>query len=294
MKTILRISLVLNLIFLAGLICLLSNRNKSVVPPSPALTRTEPVADGNNMAAHSLSDTPAQPFRWSQLEPGKDYRAYIANLRAIGCPESTVEDIVRGDAERTFAWERQQLNLDGTGSGPWSKSSEMELVADLLGQQHRTEEATVQTASDSTRSDNNEVAMTSSAQNSPSYPLFLQNPNWTALGFTSDQQAVIARVRQQFESEISGVNQNPAEATRSPDKASRTGSLPSPNPGNQPLTQWQKALGNADNQLRDLLGAQGYMAYEQQQYNQWYQPQVVAANAGSQNLTINPGAFSLK
>ena len=54
-----------------------------------------------------------------------------------------------------------------------------------------------------------------------------------------------------------------------------------------------KALQNADDQLRDLLGAQGYMAYEQQQYYAWYQPQVVAA-ARAGNLTINPEAFSLK
>ena len=44
---------------------------------------------------------------------GKDYRVYIANLHAVGCPEATIEDIVRGDTERAFAWERNQLSLDG-------------------------------------------------------------------------------------------------------------------------------------------------------------------------------------
>ena len=50
---------------------------------------------------------------------------------------------------------------------------------------------------------------------------------------------------------------------------------------------------NAADQLQTLLGAQGYAAYEQQQYYAWYQPQVLA-NAGGGNLTINPAAFSLK
>src|SRR5437868_6638046 len=31
-------------------------------------------------------------FHWSQIE-SSDYRAYIANLRAIGCPEPTIRDI---------------------------------------------------------------------------------------------------------------------------------------------------------------------------------------------------------
>ena len=53
------------------------------------------------------------------------------------------------------------------------------------------------------------------------------------------------------------------------------------------------AFQNADNQLQALLGAQGYAAYEQQQYYAWYQPQVMA-DAGDGNLTINPEAFSLK
>src|SRR2546426_2113445 len=35
-------------------------------------------------------------FRWRQLET-EDYRAYIARLRAIGCPEQTIRDIVIAD-----------------------------------------------------------------------------------------------------------------------------------------------------------------------------------------------------
>jgi hypothetical protein len=35
------------------------------------------------------------------------------------------------------------------------------------------------------------------------------------------------------------------------------------------------------------------MAYEQQQYYLWFQPQVMANGSGG-NLTINPDAFSVK
>ncbi|HWH69275.1 MAG TPA: hypothetical protein VNT26_07805, partial [Candidatus Sulfotelmatobacter sp.] len=42
-----------------------------------------------------------EPFHWSQLE-SEDYRVYAANLRAIGCPESTVGDIVEADVNKLF------------------------------------------------------------------------------------------------------------------------------------------------------------------------------------------------
>jgi hypothetical protein len=48
------------------------------------------------------------PFRWSQLE-STDYATYIANLRAIGCPEQTLHDIIAGDLACVYAQKRQTL-----------------------------------------------------------------------------------------------------------------------------------------------------------------------------------------
>lgn len=44
-------------------------------------------------------------FHWSQLE-STDYRTYIANLRAIGCPEETVRDIILAELDKLY---RQKL-----------------------------------------------------------------------------------------------------------------------------------------------------------------------------------------
>ena len=41
-------------------------------------------------------------FRWEQLE-SEDYRTYIARLRAIGCPEQTIRDIVIADVDKMLA-----------------------------------------------------------------------------------------------------------------------------------------------------------------------------------------------
>ena len=43
-----------------------------------------------------------ESFHWAQLE-SSDYRVYLANLRAIGCPESTVRDILIADVNDLFA-----------------------------------------------------------------------------------------------------------------------------------------------------------------------------------------------
>lgn len=48
-------------------------------------------------------------FRWAQLE-SEDYRAYIARLRAIGCPEQTIRDIVIADVDKLLAPKLQAAN----------------------------------------------------------------------------------------------------------------------------------------------------------------------------------------
>jgi hypothetical protein len=313
MKTTSRISILLNLALLGGLIFLLTNQRKQATASVQAAV---PIAA-------SASDVGPAPLNWDQLASAKDYRAYVANLRAIGCPEPTIEDIVRGDAARAFSWERRELGLDGSGAGPWSRSQERQLVASLLGVHPPTGTTTVAQSADNGTEGNGggnevtgstapgpstanrrqgggigkvaEVSMPSSSagMESPSVPLFLQNPDWGALGFTAEQQASIAQVRQQFQNEISGLNQNSGDAANQSANTTGTGDTPSnPDPNDSgALTQWQKALQNANQQLNGLLGSQAYMAYEQQQYYAWYQPQVAAAAASGNQLTINPAAF---
>ena len=56
------------------------------------------------------------PFHWSSLE-STNFEVFVANLRAVGCPESTVRDIVFGELEDLCA----QKRLSGTVAVPfWS------------------------------------------------------------------------------------------------------------------------------------------------------------------------------
>jgi hypothetical protein len=52
--------------------------------------------------------TNAVPFRWAQLE-STSYPEYIANLRAVGCPEPTIRDIITADLQALFAARRERL-----------------------------------------------------------------------------------------------------------------------------------------------------------------------------------------
>jgi hypothetical protein len=57
-------------------------------------------------------------YTWKNSEkPAAVYRDFVANLRAADCPESTVEDIVRGNVERAFYAKRVELNLVQTTLG---------------------------------------------------------------------------------------------------------------------------------------------------------------------------------
>lgn len=228
----------------------------------------------------------AAPFRWQQLESRTDYRKYLANLRAVGCPESTIEDIVRGDADRAFTWERQQLALGSSGTGPWSQFREEQLVSSLLGDSTgdlSPVQAAVRQVSNSQNGANDQPPDTVVAQ---AEPLFMQNMDWGVLGFSSDDQAAIAQVRQQYEGQMKNLDAGNAPVQNSGSASPNSVSTDSNSGGSAPASQSQAALQDADNQLQALLGAQAYASYEQAQYFAWFQPQAVA-HVGTGSLIIN-------
>ena len=73
-----------------------------------------PVRDGGPASA---SADPNQPFTWAQLE-SSNYRIYLANLRAIGCPEPTVRDLITADVNDLFA-ARVKTLLDAVTGRFW-------------------------------------------------------------------------------------------------------------------------------------------------------------------------------
>jgi hypothetical protein len=65
-------------------------------------------------------------FNWSRLE-STDYRQYIANLRAISCPEVTIRDIILTDVMRLYAQRRGQYYQNGRDFKFWETNEKRKL-----------------------------------------------------------------------------------------------------------------------------------------------------------------------
>ncbi len=91
-----------------------------IVPPSPVAAPSGSAApfpatklerrNSGSMESDGVSPTqaaaiaavPKPALNWQRLESA-DYRTYMTNLRAVGCPEQTVRDIVSADVLQAFA-----------------------------------------------------------------------------------------------------------------------------------------------------------------------------------------------
>ena len=263
MKTGFKISLILNLALLAGLLFMLGRPNQpglvTAAPPPPQVT-AETAAPPSRVSAPPPAQPPA-PFRWSQLDD-KDYHVYVKNLRAIGCPEPSVRAIAAADVHavfqvRTREIEKELSNLNNEGS--WSAQiaayktatglkgelqampdQETAAVADLLG----LPMAPVQNAVVEASSAQPASLIQQLRQARPvSPPLVLQDVDLSALNLTADQQQAIADIRADFLQQVGGGNQDPN------DPAYRA--------------RWQQAQPAADGLLQARLGINGYTEYQE-------------------------------
>jgi len=290
LKTALKISIGLNLGLLGGLLYFIANQHSG--ENAGMTSAADPPAIVAAQATPPTAREIPRPFHWSQLVSSNDYRLFIANLRAIGCPEPTIRNIVTGDAEHAFAFKRAQLRLDGSGNGTWSRSHEARLVADLLGEQpvgtenitlaqngenaaqtmNKSQPENAQASPEMQRESAQQRLTTFARPANPVYPLAFRQVDLAALGFGAAEKTAIDQVRQQFANDIGGADQNPEDPAY--------------------LARWQTAQANADEALRGALGSQEFMAFQIQQYYDWYQPKITAAQANGRTVAIDPELFS--
>lgn len=103
------------------------NQTTSAAPPAnmePAETLNVSVTPPEPVAAIP----PAKPFSWRDVE-SEDYHAYIANLRAIGCPEQTIRDMILADVNKLFADRENPLKTkpQATPDNPAGETPEQRL-----------------------------------------------------------------------------------------------------------------------------------------------------------------------
>src|SRR5688572_16876610 len=68
-------------------------------PPTPVEASRRPSGTRNSTVV--TVDT-AAPFHWSEIE-STDFKQYMANLRAMGCPEETIRDLIIAEVNKMFS-----------------------------------------------------------------------------------------------------------------------------------------------------------------------------------------------
>jgi hypothetical protein len=247
MKTVLNISIGLNLVLLGALLLHFS-RSSRQNRSTPALMSS---TDREPKAVEVVSSAPQTlpTVSWAQLE-SSDYPNYIKNLRAIGCPEQTIRDIITADVGNLYKHRRQPLErkLKWSESAAIAPDALRALAKNL--QELSNEEASVlhtllggeppALASDGhlpTR-----PSPTRANELSISKPLVLQNVDPATLNLNPAQLEAINDLRQQFVNEIGGPNQDPND------------------PGYK--ERWQRIQPQIDLMLRGVIGTQAYQDYQ--------------------------------
>ena len=104
LQRLLLISIVANLVCLAGLFWMLAERQQPPAqlgaPLSAATSAGAGPAPGQTAPVERIVRE-VEPFHWSQIE-ADDYQTYVENLRRIGCPEETIRDLVKQDLDKLY------------------------------------------------------------------------------------------------------------------------------------------------------------------------------------------------
>jgi hypothetical protein len=103
LQRLLMISIVANLVCLAGLFWLFTDRQPSTGPsqPAPVAASSAPSRALGQAAPVERIVREVEAFHWSQIE-ADDYQTYVENLRRIGCPEETIRDLVKQDLDKLY------------------------------------------------------------------------------------------------------------------------------------------------------------------------------------------------
>ena len=257
MKTALKASVLLNLGLASALVWLLVGERKPTsgsaasfgpnqVPQAATVSRVSasPVVEG----------AAAAPFRWSQLE-SKDYTVYIKNLRAIGCPEQTLCDIITADVDSLYRTRSRELKqrLADLARGPLSERVGAELGLEMELKTLSSEETAVIAGllgnnpvspgvAEKEPSAMRPLPHQAPVEKPPSMPVVLADVDLATLHLDDSQRQVISSLRQRFIENVGGPGQDPNDPAY--------------------LERWQKAQPTSDEMLKGMIGNNAFQQYD--------------------------------
>jgi hypothetical protein len=107
---------------------------------SQCASKLSPAVDSSPWKSSVLKSAPSpSSFNWSMVESA-DYKTYIANLRAVGCPEETVRDIIITDIDKLLA-SRTRTILPARPAVHYWQPEEREVVTWVTGKSEPDEQA---------------------------------------------------------------------------------------------------------------------------------------------------------
>jgi hypothetical protein len=123
MRTIIVASLGLNAVLVAGLAWVSLHRPglPSVEEPSLVSPETGP-APMRSRVPHVVTVNSDGDFNWRDVE-STDFQQYMANLRAIGCPEETICDLIVAEVNKMFAPRFAALAAETQRFEHWNRRS---------------------------------------------------------------------------------------------------------------------------------------------------------------------------
>src|SRR5688500_8231861 len=135
MKTGIALLLGLSITILASIAYLNTRRTPQQVVSGPTETAEQPAPVRERRVGFkaAVTSTTMEKFDWSQLE-STDFKTYMANLRAIGCPEETIRDLIVADVNKLFAPRFAALAAETQKFQYWRSSRSKAGKESLLGQ----------------------------------------------------------------------------------------------------------------------------------------------------------------
>ena len=109
----LAISLMGNLVLVAAFLAVRHGLQPGTAAPAPVMSPAATLKSSPALPATKGTPVPVVPWR---LIASADYREYVANLRAAGCPEWLVRDIIVADIDDLY---NQKSRTDPVAFAPW-------------------------------------------------------------------------------------------------------------------------------------------------------------------------------
>jgi hypothetical protein len=126
-------SITLNVALAGVAIYLATSRSRPEATLSSDAVPTVGAPNSGNRSARTLmavvTNHTVHAFDWRMVE-SEDYRKYITNLRAIGCPEETIRDIIVADVNKLFEQRRREITASTNRFEYWKGGNVFASVID--------------------------------------------------------------------------------------------------------------------------------------------------------------------